>query len=915
MSFVSKRYLSIFKYIFVLALGLVLAPSAILADSLDEPTNFEIDAQALDTALIEFSEQADIQLVVRGELVTGLESDGLRGEFTPRTALAALLDDTGLTYTAIGKDSVAVATDERGASDSKNLVSPTPVLMAQNQRQTLQASTTDDPVAESEEADKEPRPLDEIIVTGTHIRGIAPESSPILSFDRDAILATGAATLQEFMRKLPQNFSGGSNENVFDLPNDDNSRRNLAMGSSVNLRGLGSGSTLVLLNGHRIAPSNRIGGFVDISMIPVAAIERVEIMTDGASSIYGGDAVAGVVNYVLRDDFDGVEAGVRYGNVTDGGMEERSASIAGGTAWNSGNALLIYDYYDRGNLSSEDRSFAGDLRLPNDLLPSQERISVLASVSQQLFRNLDFGADVLYSERDFETVSTANTGTQLGKVSHRQGTKENLNVSGHIGWKFAPKWNLDVSGNYSELVTATRTVETFEGVVDADVQVDSSFDLWSVDAVASGPILQLPGGTAMLAIGAQYRPEDLSVGNSSRDVYAIFGEVYIPIVGPDNSRPWVNRLEINVSGRFDDYSDFGTTTNPKYGLLWSPVEGLNLRGSYGTSFKPPPVGQVDTENLGASVFPQALVNSVFGSVPADPSIADVVSMFVIGTGKNLQPETSESLTLGLDFDVQKGEHGVSLSSTYFEIDFEGRLNKPPVPGNVSLFSVNNLAFTNPELFPEGTFIFFPTQEQISDVLDSLDRPVFSPFGLDPLDSAIISFMDVSRNLSRTEVRGVDFNTTYSFDGRLARYSLGLNASYLIDYKLQAAVTTPRIEQIDTRLNPIGLKLSGRAGVVRNGLAVNFFVNYMDSYKTDSTEMAESIDSWTTIDTTVSFDTRADFDASFLRNMRFQFSVRNLFDEDPPLTPPDLLGFGIPSYDPTNATPIGRFVSLDVRKTF
>ena len=131
MSFVSKRYLSIVKCLLTLAPGLVLTPLAVLADSLDEPTSFEIDAQALDTALIEFSEQADIQLVVRGELVTGLESDGLRGEFTPRTALAALLDDTGLSYTAIGEDSVAVATDQGGDSDSKNL-SPAPILMAQN---------------------------------------------------------------------------------------------------------------------------------------------------------------------------------------------------------------------------------------------------------------------------------------------------------------------------------------------------------------------------------------------------------------------------------------------------------------------------------------------------------------------------------------------------------------------------------------------------------------------------------------------------------------------------------------------------------------------------------------------------------------------------------------------------------------
>ena len=73
----------------------------------------------------------------------------------------------------------------------------------------------------------------------------------------------------------------------------------------MNLRGPGLSSTLVLLNGHRVVPSSGIGDFVDISLIPASAIERVEVLTAGASSIYGADAVAGVVNFVLHDDFDG----------------------------------------------------------------------------------------------------------------------------------------------------------------------------------------------------------------------------------------------------------------------------------------------------------------------------------------------------------------------------------------------------------------------------------------------------------------------------------------------------------------------------------------------------------------------------------------------------------------------------------
>ena len=128
------------------------------------------------------------------------------------------------------------------------------------------------------------------------------------------MLGSGATSLDQFIRVLPQNFGGGSTEfTTIGLPYDSNSRQNNTSGASANLRGLGSRGTLALINGNRMAPTSEIGDFVGLSLIPMAAIERVEVQTDGASSIYGGDAVAGVINFILRDDFEGAETTASYG--------------------------------------------------------------------------------------------------------------------------------------------------------------------------------------------------------------------------------------------------------------------------------------------------------------------------------------------------------------------------------------------------------------------------------------------------------------------------------------------------------------------------------------------------------------------------------------------------------------------------
>ena len=886
--------------------AIALGQGSALAQSA-EKIEFEIVAQDLGSALNEFGVQSGKEVYYREADIAGKTANRVDGSYSPTEAINILLDDTGVPYQDNGKGTILVGEAYIRQASLETESQPFRVASLA-QEDDISRISEDDNDGEIDDAPSR----DVIIVTGTNIRGIAPESSPTLTFDREDVQISGAGTAQDFIQTLPQNFSGGSNQAISSLPNDVNAGQNFGFGSSVNLRGLGSGSTLVLLNGHRLAPSSTIGDFVDISLIPASAIERVEVLTDGASSIYGADAVAGVVNFVLRDDFDGVEASYRYGTVTQGNLDEHRTAITGGANWDSGNALLSYEFFSQTNLSVADRSFSQNAPRPNDLLPSQRRHSVLATASQELSADLEVFTDFTFSSREANRKRN-----DADEITTTDATTETVNIAAGASWNFKDSWFLDLVGTYSDL-TLDRTVS---GDRFNERRNDSS--LWTADIKTSGDLFALPAGEVKLAIGGHFRSEDLVsvartvdlvAAEADREVFAAFGEIFIPIVSPESSFPWTQRLELNISGRYSDFSDFGSTANPKIGLLWSPVENLRLRGSYSTSFNPPPLGRVGANDGTAFAYPTALLNSIIGLTPGDPSIADVVGLAISGTSPNLDAEESEAFTIGLDFDRDWGSHRLNFTTTYFDIEFEGRLGSTPRPDNRPSFDVPNIAIVSPDAFPDGTVLFNPSAAQIQDVLDAVGNAPVMFGGADPADAAFIDFHRLTRNLSLTNVRGFDFNADYIYEADFGQFLFGIHGTFLKDFKQQAAVTTDLIEQLNTQFNPIDLNLRGRMGYAHRGFSGNIFLNYADSYRSDNSVDAVKIDSWTTFDLNLSYDTREIAGNAFLNNTVFRLSVQNLFDDSPPETP-GVPSLGIFGFDPTNASPLNRFVAFEITKRF
>ncbi|MEM9263218.1 MAG: TonB-dependent receptor plug domain-containing protein, partial [Pseudomonadota bacterium] len=209
------------------------------------------------------------------------------------------------------------------------------------------------------DASRAPYIADQIIVTGTRLRRpdlSAP--SPVASFGKEQLDQAAEITIEDFLNELPQLTPGRGRSTIFGGDGT----------ATLNLRGLGPNRTLTLLNGRRMAPSASSDGLAfatrpNINVIPALLVERVDIVTGGASAVYGSDAVAGAVNFILRDDFSGLELNGQFDVYGAGDGETYAINAAYGASFDGGRGqvTLFADYTRRTELLGADREFTDTL--------------------------------------------------------------------------------------------------------------------------------------------------------------------------------------------------------------------------------------------------------------------------------------------------------------------------------------------------------------------------------------------------------------------------------------------------------------------------------------------------------------------------------------------------------------------------
>jgi iron complex outermembrane receptor protein len=533
-------------------------------------------------------------------------------------------------------------------------------------------------------------------------------------------------------------------------------------------------------------------------------------------------------------------------------------------------------------------SFGGDLPLPR-LKGSAESLGGTAGLDLRLPADWRLTAYAAFAQ---ETSRTATTGIlnatalseALGTTADRPDTAFSARRDGFFN-PFGdggdnPRAVLDFIGSgYTRAVTRSRVT--------------------SADAMADGSLFRLRGAPVRAALGVNARKESYDRRGESftsgaaptlgrptvgdRDVIALYGELRIPLAAADDP---LGALEASLAGRFERYSDFGETTNPKLGLVWTPHRDVRVRASYGTSFRAPALPELIEAPLNSPTF-------------LNRNGVRTLTLIQYGGNPDLGPETARAFTGGIDLSPQ-GLPGLRLSLNAFDIRFKDRIDQPV---RVSI----STALNDPTVASFITFLSPATSPADLQRITALlaDPATITSQGVFPPESygAIVDARYV--NTASLRVRGADLQAGYAFARGENRFDLQLNASWIADYVRQVTPSGPKVDRAGVLNAPPKLKVRTTAAWRRDWWDVQLGLNYAPAYQDiGGTRLRSHL--------TADLQLRAAApEGSRLAGLSAILNVRNLFDRDPPFYDG---ANGLP-YDAGNADIVGRYVSLQLVKAW
>ncbi len=935
-----------------------------------EPTvKFDVPAGEAGVTLKQFARQAGREIMFPAQSVDTVRTNAVQGEYTVKEGLGRLLAETPLH---------AIEDTKTGALVVQRLDDPNVARAATGSRRPVIEPKDDAPVV-----------LEEYAVTGSRIPQTEIEGfAPLLTFDRAFIQNSGFATTEEFMRMLPQNFTTSTSGRA-GVPNDTVPGVRTPGQSGAGLFGLGANNTLVLIDGQRMplaangsASTAPPQGFYDINTIPLGMIERIEVLTDGASAIYGSDATGGVINIILKKGYDETELRARLGGTWHGGAFERGATFTHGFSRGKFRGTVVLDYFDREALFASQRRFSrtanqtanggADYRTtagspirifalpgqtlaglfnPNgtpatnavapagqtgmvtvaDFAPTTgqgtttrydtthlqalihptERKAFSSNFSYDWRPGTVLSAQVSYGEDYTEVLSVPQaTSSQAGNASGGfipAGNPHNP-FGQNLGFvvlheEMGPRVTESGTDSFRAFVSASvqlprdwqgqgsvqfasqrlRTANpilnvplmqaalnrtdpatalnlfgdpragranapgVYEAIFPATIERSRS-DLYSAQLFGRGPVWSLPTGPLQMAVGGEWQQQDRirttnvpsivlpARSRFTRDTWAGFAEISVPIVSPRDPLPLVHALNLQIAGRYEDIENAGTTLNPKYGVRWQPFKPLLVRGSYGTGFRAPAPTEFEQPEI---TGPQ----NVF-----DPRRGESYSVQVTtGANLDLQPETSETYNFGVMLTVP-GVKGLSVGLDYSHKEQE----------NLTASFSASVIVANETLFA-GRVVRAP--QTPVEVVTGL------PGRVQTVDASFFNFGFV-------KVETVDLMLSYDVPWRQwGQFSFRVAASHFLTYNLLLApgATTGENDLVGTSAS-FPVKTRGNAYLVwnRGDYGASLLCFYNGGFRQSNNEVASS----TTLDVNFSYHWRR-------FGLRFQGGIGNIFDREPP----------------------------------
>ncbi len=824
-----------------------------------------------------------------------------------------------------------------------------------------------------------------ILVTGSYVRRSEnfESPSPLAIVDSVAIDALGAKNISDITQTLTINTGAENTPDAF--------TQNATAGTSnMNLRGLGVASTLVLLNNKRqvvnAQPNNGGVNFVDTSsLVPMIAIGRMEIVKDGASALYGSDAVAGVVNFITKNDYEGTKITAEYQDGKYGDNKEYVIQGLWGTVGEDSSLMAAISYTNRSPMFISDRrlsrtqddtsslgnpgsfflgatpfidptgcsEFGGypTLLAPSGTVPGLEigfcgfdfgdtysyvpdetRVSSYFKATKDFSDELRWTTEVSYArnraerggspsfpiltfptvpadhpsnvfgtpvsffgraignggegdpantESDTIRIATMLTGELDSGFWEISYTAANNNFLFTVNDTLAQEFQNALYGfggqgcdpftgtagvgpceYFNPFATSYTVLPNSQNVIDSFTgrqEIDSESNLEVVEGFVSFDLFDMDAGAAAIAIGAQYRYQDLkqdydALSNQDRFSFVIgnpdvYGEQDVVAAFAEIALPLSEDLDVQVALRYEDYGgSTGDTIDPKLAASWRVTENFSLRGSVSTSFRAPSIFQRDG---GATSLNQMV----------DPLTGSAAFAAVRASGnEELEPEESTAYNLGFSLEPVDD---LSIEVDYWSFDFTDLI----------------------------------IQENFQAILNANpqdpDRVVRAG---DPLTGPLLQVNTTYVNASSLETSGLDIVSSYKIDTDIGQFTPSLNATYILAYDLD----DPQAGDIDG----VGLRNFSNIGVstpqLRLNLGLNWssdnhsanlFARYIDSYEDDQncadgstfspacTSGFKEIDSIVTVDFQYNMNLGAmlDTDASYILTL----GGINITDEEPP----------------------------------
>jgi iron complex outermembrane receptor protein len=855
-----------------------------------------------------------------------------------------------------------------------------------------------------------------VTITGSSIkRSIENQSAlPVSIYSAEELKSVGVTSTEEIVQRITasQSSTGGSQS----------IGSGTGGGSYASLRGLGSNKTLVLLNGRRLAFFGIGASAVDLNAIPFAALERIEVLRDGASAIYGTDAVGGVINFITKRDYQGLDIAVEntYPSQQSGQIKRFTFSGGQGSLAKDGyNLWFSLDNKSQASVKATDRAFgatgvipsaglnktsgttfpanfnyyntagaikSGNITLPNcappgsifisgttcrydytsaiDIIPETENLNINAKGTFRLSDSRLLTVEAVHSENTniARVAPDPVTGMTMPITSpFYPSTFAGLDTSKGligIGWRMVPAGRRENTSN----ATANRIVADLSGVEGAweyktgfysasstvsdgptngyvskaKIQAGVTSGLLNpfgantqaaldyidaakargtfstgrgtatgVDARFNRDWFKMDGGNAAVSLGAEARREGYStatddalvtsvpsagrspyrVDDASRTVTAVVAEALFPVS---------KQLELQAALRADNYSDFGSSVNPKVGFRYTVSPTAVIRGSANTGFRAPSLDDVfgpQSRTFSSNAYDDPIL-----CPGGKPTAAGITSrdcgqqtQALNGGNPDVQPEKSKAVSFGTAFQPAKN---LLMTVDYWNVQVKSQIGS----------------------FPEQTIFDDPVKYASKiircNTLSAAEASNWERCQVVAGSNAIAYIKTLTDNLGNVKTNGLDFSAAYSTTIAGLKTNFNYDGTYVNSYKYQREIGGEYIENAGKYkdASPIfrwkhNLTTTMAQGNYRYSAGVRYMSGYTDENADPS--YINEVKSYTLVDFGVSY--------TGIKNLTLGAVLRNVFDTKPPFS--NQGATFQQGYDPRYTDPLGRALAVKANYKF